>query len=390
MLSRKGMRRLALALPAVLAACGGASPAPAGDAAALADTSVAEVGVDARHVEDAAPVADVAADVAPTATRLVWSEVSASGTAPTPRWGTMIADRGDGTALVYGGTNLDVGGRGTVSRELWRFDGRRDPPAWTLVSGDGAPPNRYCGCVGWVPTTRTLLMVGGRNPNESAPETWSFDEAQGVWTQLPTRSTPPGVIGCQMAWSSARGALYLFGGGGQTAGFSNRTWRWDAAQQAWVMLDATGPRARYDDALVPLHDGRHLLMVAGARTAQAGAGFFNDVWRFDAMTETWAQVMVKGDAPPGRRTPWVSVDADDAGFVMALGSAGVQPGETLDDLWRFDLAAGRWTQLAPDEAPPARGWTGALPGADAVRGYVFGGFDNGAPLGDLWRLRAER
>ena len=384
------MRRLASVIPAVLVACGGVSPAPVTDAAAPTDSALVEVGVDAPRADDVTPDVTPAVDVATSETRLVWSEVGASGTAPTARWGTMIADRGDGTALVYGGTNLGVGGRGTVSRELWRFDGRSDPPAWTRVSADGAPPNRYCGCVGWVPTTRTLLMVGGRNPNESAPETWSFDEAQGAWTQLPTRTTPPGVIGCQMAWSSARGALYLFGGGGQTAGFSNRTWRWDTSAQAWVMLDATGPRARYDDALVPMHDGRHLLMVAGARTAQAGAGFFNDVWRFDAMIETWTQVTVKGDAPPGRRTPWVSVDPDNRGFVMALGSAGVQPGETLDDLWRFDLVAGRWTQLTPDVAPSARGWTGALPGAGPVRGYVFGGFDNGAPLGDLWRLRAER
>lgn len=384
------MRRLALALSAVFAACSDASSTPVGDAAAPIDIAMTGPDTDASPPADVASGGDVTGDDVARETRWVWSEVSATGAAPTPRWGTMIADRGDGTALVYGGTNLDVGGRGTVSRELWRFDGRSDPPAWTLVSGDGAPPTRYCGCVGWVPTTRTLLMVGGRNPNESAPETWSFDEAPGVWTRLPTRSTPPGVIGCQMAWSSARGALYLFGGGGQTAGFSNRTWRWDAAQQAWVMLDATGPRARYDDALVPLHDGRHLLMVAGARTAQAGAGFFNDVWRFDAMTETWSQVTVEGDAPPGRRTPWVSVDADDGGFVMALGSAGVQPGETLDDLWRFDLRAGRWTPLAPDAAPPARGWSGALPGVGAVRGYVFGGFDNSAPRGDLWRLRADR
>ncbi|MFO0630465.1 MAG: hypothetical protein U0325_33230 [Polyangiales bacterium] len=383
------MRFLAVVCALAVVSCSSAPPVPPRDASAPPDTASVDAGADAPSVADA--VADAVELVDGAAeTGLAWSEVAPSGAAPTARWGTMIADRGDGTALVYGGTNLDVGGRGTVSRELWRFDGRSDPPTWTLVSGEGAAPTRYCGCVGWLPTTRTLLMVGGRNPAESAPETWAFDEMAGTWSRRPTRNTPPGVIGCQMAWSSARGALYLFGGGGQTAGFSNRIWRWDPADEAWVMLDATGPRARYDDALVPLHDGRHLLMVAGARTAQAGAGFFNDVWRFDTMTETWAQVTVEGDAPPGRRTPWISVDADDGGFVMALGSAGVQPGETLDDLWRFDLRAGRWSPRMPDPAPTARGWSGALPGRGDVRGYVFGGFDNRAARGDLWRLRAVR
>ena len=110
-----------------------------------------------------------------------------------------------------------------------------------------------------------------------------------------------------MAWSRERGALYLFGGGGMAAGFSARTYRYDPAGPAWVMLDATGPRGRYDDALVPLPDGRTLLMVAGARGAQAGTGFYSDVWRFDTMAETWQQVTTTGDAPPGsvgRMTRW--------------------------------------------------------------------------------------
>ena len=36
------------------------------------------------------------------------------------------------------------------------------------------------------------------------------------------------------------------------AGFSSRIWRYDPAAPAWVMLDATGPRGRYDDALASM------------------------------------------------------------------------------------------------------------------------------------------
>jgi len=107
------------------------------------------------------------------------------------------------------------------------------------------------------------------------------------------------------------------------------------------------------------------------------------------MTEAWSQVMTAGDAPPGRRSPWVSVDADGNGVVMAIGSTGIQSGEVLDDAWYLDLRTGAWTALSPATLPPARGFSMALPGVGAVRGYLFGGFDNARPLRDAWRLRAQ-
>jgi len=369
------MRPLVVMLLA-LAACSAPAPAPPTDAATNLDASDAAVAPDA-------PSADVAA----RPPRVTWEPVSLPSMGPVGRWGLMIADVGDGTAFVYGGTTITAAGSGTTSNEFWRFDGRGDTPTFAPVAATGDAPPRYCGCVGYLPDTQTVLMIGGRNPAEAPAETWAL--AEGAWSRVVVPSTPPGVIGCAMAWSRARGALYLFGGGGAAAGFSARIWRYDPAAPAWVMLDATGPRGRYDDAFVALPDGRTLLMVAGARGAQAGAGFYNDVWRFDTMDETWQQVTTTGDMPPGRRNPWVSLDADGNGFVMALGSTGIQSGEVLDDAWHLDLTTGAWTALMPGMLPPARGFAMALPGRGAVRGYVFGGFDNARPLRDAWRMQQE-
>lgn len=378
------MRPLAASLlPLALLACSTPAPSPAPQDAAAPDVA-ADVAPSDVAPSDAAP--DVAPDVPAGPPRVTWEPVTLPSMGPVGRWGLMIADVGDGTAFVYGGTTLTAAGGGMTSNELWRFDGRGDAPSFERVTAAGDAPPRYCGCVGYLPDTRTVLMIGGRNPNEAPAETWAMRE--GAWSRVMAPTTPPGVIGCAMAWSRARGALYLFGGGA-AAGFSARVWRYDPAAPAWVMLDATGPRGRYDDAFVPLPDGRTLLMVAGARGAQAGAGFYSDVWRFDTMDETWQQVMTTGDAPPGRRNPWVSLDADGDGFVMALGSTGIQSGEVLDDAWHLDLRTGAWAALTPAAVPPARGFAMALPGRGDVRGYVFGGFDNARPIRDAWRLRQE-
>ncbi|MFO0607054.1 MAG: hypothetical protein U0324_28030 [Polyangiales bacterium] len=381
------MRTLAASLlPLALLACSSPTPAPAADAAPdLAADVVTDVAPDAAPDAAGDAAGDAAPDTPAGPPHVTWEPVDLPAAGPLGRWGIMIADVGDGTAFVYGGTTLTAAGGGSTSSDLWRFDGRGDAPSFERVAAAGSPP-RYCGCVGYLPDSQTVLMIGGRNPNEAPAETWAMRE--GAWSQLAVPTTPPGVIGCAMAWSRERGALYLFGGGGMAAGFSSRIWRYDPSAPAWVMLDATGPRGRYDDALVPLPDGRTLLMVAGARGAQAGTGFYNDVWRFDTMAETWQQVTITGEAPPGRRSPWVSVDADGGGIVVALGSTGIQAGEVLDDAWHLDLAAGAWARLEPETLPPARGFSMALPGRGAVRGYLFGGFDNARPIRDAWRMRA--
>jgi hypothetical protein len=370
--------------PALLVAACSSSPSTApADAGAAVDAPVGDARViDAPGVD--APGVD--APAAPTALR--WEELVVAGSGPYGRWGYMVADVGDGTAYVYGGTTLTAAGAGTVANDLWLFDGRGDATTFVRVITSGAVPPRYCGCLGWSPEARALIMIGGRNPNEAPAETWALDAASGQWSRLAVATTPGGVIGCQLGWSRARGALYLFGGGGAAVGFSNRTWRYDPAAPAWVPLDATGPRARYDDAFVPLPDGRRFVMVAGARTAQAGAGFYNDVWTYDAMDDAWQQVTSSGAAPDGRRSPWISVDPDGHGIVMAMGSTGIQAGEVLDDLWRLDLRSGAWSRVEA-AGPPARGFMTALPGRPGVRGYLMGGFDNQRPVRDLWRLLEE-
>ena len=115
------------------------------------------------------------------------------------------------------------------------------------------------------------------------------------------------------------------------------------------------------------------------------------MWVFDTSDETWSEVTVEGDTPDGRRTPWVSVDDDGRGLLMGYGVNGLQAVNALGDLWHLDLDAARWSRLTPDgDAPPARGFVAALPGAGDVRGMLLGGFDNSDPVRDLWRLRVSR
>lgn len=379
---------LSLALPLVaLSACSdGGSP---GASVTDASTDVtADTPTDAASEASADAPADSATD-APSQPRLAWSNISGAPMGPAGRWGYMVAPVGDGTAYVYGGTTLLNTGSGTVSNELWLVDGRTASPTFTRLTVTGSPPPRYCGCLAYIPPSRTVLMIGGRNPSEAPAETWALPLETMAWSRVMAPTTPGGVIGCSMGWSTARGALFHFGGGGQTTGFSSVTSRFDPAGPRWVTVEATGPRGRYDDAFVPLPDGRRFVMTAGARGAMAGPAFLNDTWIFDAMAESWEQVMTEGDAPAGRRNPWISVDRDGRGFLMAMGSTGIQPGQALSDTWHLDLETRRWTNLDLATLPDARGFITAIPGSGSVRGFLMGGFDNERVLNDVWALSEE-
>ncbi|MFO0645512.1 MAG: kelch repeat-containing protein [Polyangiales bacterium] len=381
---------LSIALPLfALSACGssdGAAP----------DASVTDASIDAPADASSDAVTDAPSDAptdsatdAPSQRPVAWTAIAGAPMGPAARWGYMVAPVGDGTAYVYGGTTLLNTGSGTVSNELWLVDGRTSTPTFTRLTVTGAPPPRYCGCLAYIPASRTVLMIGGRNPSEAPAETWALPLDTMAWSRVMVPSTPGGVIGCAMGWSTARGALFHFGGGAQSTGFSAITSRFDPEGPRWVTVEATGPRGRYDDAFVPLPDGRRFVMTAGARGATAGPAFLNDTWIFDAMAETWEQVMTEGEAPAGRRNPWISVDRDGQGFLMAMGSTGIQPGEVLSDTWHLDLTTRRWTNLDLETLPDARGFITAIPGTGSVRGFLMGGFDNERVLRDVWQL-AER
>ncbi len=349
---------------------GGSASPPRDDAGALA--------VDAGT--DAGPPPD------PTLAH--WESVPAPDVGPLAIWGFLTADLGDGRAIVFGGTNANAVS-GSTLQATWLYDMRGSEVAVSEVVVDGTKPApRYCGCAAWDPERAKLVMSGGRDldaPFSVPPETWELDLAAATWARVAVPETPQGVIGCSMAWSSARHAMYLFGGAG-ARGASSKIFRYDAAVPEWVEVPAAGPVPRYDAVLLPRDGGATLLMFAGSLSA-TGAAFYSDVWLFDTASEAWSELEVAGDAPPGRRGPWIAESLDHRGLYVAMGYDGAML--PIGDFWWLDLESARWTRLELGAGgPEARGFSPSLPGGALGLGVMLGGFDATAPVRTLWRLVA--
>ncbi|MDQ3032489.1 MAG: kelch motif-containing protein, partial [Myxococcota bacterium] len=315
--------------------------------------------------DDAGSALDAGSDGGPSfdPRAVRWETIELGEVSPDPSWGAMVADLGDGTAVLIGGTSAGSTG-GRVYDSAFRIDARGAAVIATEIvpSSASAPAPRYCGCATWDAARSRVIVVGGRDLTGPflAGETWALDPESGAWSLLAdAASTPPGVIGCAMAHSRSRGATYLFGGGG-AGGFTDTTWRLDPESDAWTQLTIAGesPSARYDAVMLPVDGGARLVLHAGSFGATGGA-FFSDVWTFDVASESWAEQRAEGAEPRGRRAPWSRLDPTGGGFYAGMGYDFAM--EPVDDLWHFDLATRRWTAIELDVDPGARGFAPALP-----------------------------
>jgi len=97
-------------------------------------------------------------------------------------------------------------------------------------------------------------------------------------------------------------------------------------------------------------------------------------------TLTWEQIAVSGSLPPPRRHH--SLVLTDPGDLLLFGGQG-EAGD-LADLWRFDVAGGAWTEMAP-AGPVARHGHNAEWDYINGRMLVFGGQQGSSFFNDTWQ-----
>jgi hypothetical protein len=299
-------------------------------------------------------------------------------------WGHAAALLPDGTSLVFGGA---IGDGSAASDDALIVDASSGLTVTTLPAPTPRPVERWCGCATYDGARERVIVAGGRNGAalEGVPsDTWLLDPGTGDVTELTGAGAPASVIGCALAYSEARRATYWFGGA-SGRGVSQATWRLDETAGTWAMVAGTGPTPRYDAHLEAIDGGRTLLLFAGSY-GSAGAAFYSDVWRFDTETETWSEVVVEGDVPPGRRAPWVRLANGERGFYAGFGYDGMM--RPLGDLFYFDLASATWTPVPLDPLPTARGFSPALSAGGAV-GLLYMGLGSSSAVGDAWVLAPD-
>lgn len=182
---------------------------------------------------------------------------------------------GNGVALLYGGVDPNVTGTGElIYSDTWLLN--LSTGTWRQISVASSPgPLLGAGLV-WDPARSEFLLFGGCYPCVSS--VWAFTPSNSTWSLVaPSGPMPAPRRDASWTWEAGRQLAILFGGANGTTTF-NDTFFFDPASGLWTELaSSVGPAPRSSAAsdlfAVP---GNETLFLTGGGTAGAA---FSDAWR---------------------------------------------------------------------------------------------------------------
>ncbi len=262
----------------------------------------------------------------------------------------------------------------------------------------------------WQDKQGKFWMMGGEGRGASGTtnyrlnDLWKYDPATGDWVWLKGTNTPPqagvyGTAGVPAAanvpggrshagtWIDTAGNLWLYGGIGYSTSTAatprlNDLWKYNPATNEWtwikgsqgttavaatwgtqgVSAPANNPGSR--SHVVTWIDKDNKLWLFGGYHQAAPAGYLNDLWRFDPLTNEWTwmkgsnstatPVSVYGtqgaEGPavtPGGLSSAVGWLDTDGNFWMygGYGHASATTANNLGTMWKYNHATNNWTYV---------------------------------------------
>ena len=226
-------------------------------------------------------------------------------------------------------------------------------PQTTLLGQPGYPEVRAFHEQVHDPATGRIVVVGGAVLRQGGrlgavveDVTWAYDPATDSWFSYDVSPQPPGRTGHALALDGASGLIVMFGGAGPVS-----------------TCGVTGPCS-----------------VDPKR----------DTWVLDPSTGAWEQ-RNPPSSPSARYGAAMAYDAESEMLVLFGGSVrgAAFANQSFADTWTYDVAADRWTELAPASSPAARGWHRMVYDPRSDRILMFGGGASGGLDGLVWAYDAN-
>lgn len=101
-------------------------------------------------------------------------------------------------------------------------------------------------------------------------------------------------------------------------------------------------------------DGNRMLVFGGS--GPSGSGLLNDLWSYQAASNSWTQLTPSGTPPPARFGHTAVWDAAGNRMLVFGGCCFFEnefdPGSYFNDLWSYDASSNSWVQLTQSGSPP--------------------------------------
>lgn len=247
------------------------------------------------------------------------------------------------------------------------------------------------------PETGEMIVFGGSQslptascapgPSDYTNETWIYSEACNAWTEV----TAPGPDRrSRHVAAYGQGTMWLFGGrfraeGTQAGDYRlfDDLWALDVFSRTWDELTPEGdlPAARSNSAAAWDSKQNRVWVFGGNRSPGSFSyDLVNDLWSYDPADNRWRQASTQGRAPTPRLWHSMLYDAARHRLVVFGGTdaEGATTGVYLSDVYAFDLEAQRWEQLHAGDgsAPDGRFWGSVVYRPEQQDYLLFGGHDD--------------
>jgi prepilin-type N-terminal cleavage/methylation domain-containing protein len=310
----------------------------------------------------------------------LWAKLTPTGTAPPIRYAhSAVWDATRDKMYVFGGSK---GASGSLN-DLWSYSATTN--AWVQLTPTGTAPDiRYSHSAVWDAGRNKMYVFGGFKETivTSLNDLWSYDASANSWTKLTPTGTPPdGRYAHTAVWDAARNKMYVFGGYSNNTGlYYSDLWSYDASANSWTKLTPGG----VSRPIIAFHSAvwdslRSKMYTFGGYN---GASYFNDIFTYDAVANTWTGITPSGTAP-GKRYEHSAVydGSSDKMFVFGGYNAGVYNNE----IWSYNGATNAWLKVTPSgTAPTGRDMHTTVWDTARNKMYVFGGYNAGNWYNDIW------
>jgi N-acetylneuraminic acid mutarotase len=186
-------------------------------------------------------------------------------------------------------------------------------------------------------------------------ETWAYDPVARDWEQRNPATSPSSRCGERTVYDAESDRVVLFGGFACTSSSDpglDDTWTYDYNADTWEQQtpDSSPPGRMFHDMVYDEAADRTVLW--GGRVEDVR------VWLYDVDGGTWTSQPRRGGPEQMRAYHAMSYDPDSDRVLVFGGLELSHPlglsGDLMGDLWAYDAADDRWTEVSTEPAPEPR------------------------------------
>jgi N-acetylneuraminic acid mutarotase len=278
-----------------------------------------------------------------------WEDLAPIGAVPSTRGlHSMVYDPLANRVILFGGKHWTFGlGGGDWLNDTWTYDPVAN--AWIELKASGpVPAARQGHSMVYDPIGERVILFGGAHGERDSRErtwlndTWTYDPGVNAWTELdPAGTLPPGRYSQAMAYDPGAGRIIMFGGydGDEVL---DDTWSYDLAANLWTEIKPVGaaPSARRFHSMVYDALGNRMILFGGHSSdpGPEGGTWLNDIWAYDPAVNVWTEIKPVGPLPSARGVQSMVYDPMGSRVIL-FGGAYSDPstgqGVDLNDTWVY-------------------------------------------------------